>query len=259
MISDVEYRCHGAGSYAVFSRLATLGWQRRQSAPPIQRVGLCGALWPFVVLHQRRTRPTILGQHFERADQAMAKTMYKSTETPAFEVERSDGPIQIRRYGPRIVAEVSVEGSRSAAIGVGFQILAGFIFGGNQSKAKVAMTSPVAQRPQTIAMTSPVAQRESDGAWVVQFTMPSDQTLETLPRPNDARIRLVAVPGIRQVAVQFSGLAGTEALARNEAILRDWAKANNVTLQGGPICQFYDAPFTLPWNRRNEIAFDIAP
>ncbi|MEQ1708454.1 MAG: heme-binding protein [Terricaulis sp.] len=42
-------------------------------------------------------------------------------------------------------------------------------------------------------MTAPVTQSGRDGAWVVRFVMPSAYTLETLPLPNDARVRLVPV------------------------------------------------------------------
>ena len=77
-------------------------------------------------------------------------------------------------------------------------MLAGYIFGGNTGHAKVAMTSPVAQMPtEKIAMTSPVTQSAVDGAWVVQFTMPSEYTLDSLPKPKDLNIRFVAQPAER--------------------------------------------------------------
>lgn len=184
------------------------------------------------------------------------KMMYKSTETPSYQVEKTMGAAEIRLYAPRIVAEVTVQGSRSGAINQGFGMLAGYIFGGNTGHAKVAMTSPVAQMPsEKIAMTSPVTQSAVDGAWVVQFTMPSEYTLDSLPKPKDLNIRFVAQPAERQLILQFSGLAGTEVLAQKEADLRAIATAQGLELAAGPMYYFYDAPFTLPWNRRNEVAF----
>jgi hypothetical protein len=190
------------------------------------------------------------------AQDPMPKMMYKSTETPAYRVEKTVGDGEIRLYAPRIVAEVTVKGSRSGAINDGFRVLAGYIFGGNIGSAKVAMTSPVTQMPaEKIAMTSPVAQSAVDGAWVVQFTMPSEYKMDTLPKPKDANIRFVPQPMDRQLVLQFSGLAGTEVLAQKETELRAIAAANGLELGAGPMYNFYDAPFTLPWNRRNEVAF----
>ena len=190
------------------------------------------------------------------AQETMSKMMYKSTETPAYRVEKSLGDAEIRLYAPRIVAEVIVTGSRSGAINNGFRVLAGYIFGGNTGQAKVAMTSPVTQMPaEKIAMTSPVTQTAVDGAWVVQFTMPSEYTLDSLPKPKDSNIRFVPQPADRQLVLQFSGLAGTAVLAQKDVDLRAIATANGLELATGPMYYFYDAPFTLPWNRRNEVAF----
>ena len=193
--------------------------------------------------------------------------MYKSTETPAYTVERSDGMVEIRRDSPRIIAEVTVTGSRTAAINTGFRLLAGFSFGNTTAKAKVAMTAPVAQSAtEQIAMTSPVSQTGDVNGWTVPFTMPAADTLATLPAPTDSRIKIAELPGDRQVALRFSGMAGAEVLAEKEAELRAWARAEGQTLGAalgaalgaGPHCYFYDAPFTLPWNRRNEVAFSLA-
>jgi hypothetical protein len=186
------------------------------------------------------------------------KMMYKSTETPAYRVEKTLDAGEIRLYAPRILAEVTVTGSRSAAINNGFRVLAGYIFGGNTGRAKVEMTSPVTQMPaEKIAMTSPVTQSGADGAWLVQFTMPSEYTMDSLPKPKDSTIRFVAQPADRQLVLQFSGLAGSEVLAQKEADLRAIAAANGLELGAGPMYYFYDAPFTLPWNRRNEVAFHL--
>jgi hypothetical protein len=193
-----------------------------------------------------------------KAENPMPKMMYKSTETPAYTVQSTADGIELRRYDPRITADVTVTGSRLLAINTGFRILAGYIFGGNQTRAKVAMTSPVSQAPsEKIAMTSPVTQSGEDGTWVVQFTMPSGYTLDSLPVADDARIRFVTQPAQRQIVAQFSGLATAAALEKAEAQLRRAATAQNLTLAAGPFFYFYDSPMTMPWNRRNEVAFVI--
>lgn len=184
--------------------------------------------------------------------------MYKGNETPAYTVEQTDGTVEIRRYAPHVAAEVTVAGSRDAAIGAGFRLLAGYIFGGNQTRTKVAMTTPVTQAAsEKIAMTSPVTQSGSDQGWTVQFMMPAAYTLETLPRPDDARIRLVTTPARRMAVLTFPGIATTASLQARAETLRSWAAAKGLSVAGAPQFMFYDSPFTLPWNRRNEVAFDL--
>ena len=184
---------------------------------------------------------------------AMADT-YGKYETPPYVVEARIGEVELRSYQPHILAVVTVRGDRSRALGRGFQVLANYIFGGNSSAAQVAMTSPVAQSEQ-ISMTAPVAQSGSDGQWQVTFMMPSDYTMDTLPRPQNPAVQLVEVTGDRQAVLTFSGRATTTALERNEATLRNLLAERGVPFQEPARYYFYDDPMTLPWQRRNEVAF----
>ncbi|WP_431297852.1 SOUL family heme-binding protein [Tabrizicola sp. BL-A-41-H6] len=184
--------------------------------------------------------------------------MYNGNETPDYTVESTEGAVEIRSYPPHIAAEVTVSGSRDAAINAGFRVLAGYIFGGNEAKAKVAMTTPVIQAPsEKIAMTTPVTQVESDQGWTVQFMMPSEYTLDTLPKPKDSRIRFITTDPVRMAVLRFSGIPTTAALAKRTEELRAWAAAKGLTLSGAPQFMFYDPPFRMPWNRRNEVAFTL--
>lgn len=190
------------------------------------------------------------------ADRSAMADTYKSNETPKYTVERSDGAIELRAYAPRLMAEVSVAGSQSQAINAGFRVLAGYIFGANEGGAKVAMTTPVTQVPgDTLAMTTPVTQLARDGNWLVQFMMPQEFTLATLPKARDPNIRFLTLPANRQIVLRFSGMAGTRLLDSKEGELRSWARGQALSVAAGPFYYFYDAPWTLPWNRRNEVAF----
>jgi hypothetical protein len=178
--------------------------------------------------------------------QGMAEGMErKGYELPPYRVEVSDGPREIRAYAPRIVAEVTVRGARREAINAGFRALAGYIFGGNESGQKIAMTVPVDQADR------------GEGLWTVHFTMPSAYTLATLPRPDDSRVSLRELPAGRMVVEVFSGLPGDADMAARAAALADWAQSKGLTVTGGPVYSFYDAPWSLPWNRRNEVAFAL--
>ena len=48
-------------------------------------------------------------------------------EQPGYKVKHSEGAVEIRNYGPMIVAEVEVKGERKAAINEGFRLIAAYI------------------------------------------------------------------------------------------------------------------------------------
>ena len=177
---------------------------------------------------------------------AAAGEDYKGNEMPPYRVEVAEGAFEVRSYGAHVVAEVTVDGSREASVGTGFRVLAGYIFGGNAAGAKIAMTVPVAQSAADAA-----------GAWTVRFLMPSANAAAGLPQPTDGRIRFVTMPPERQVALRFSGVRSDKTLAEKALSLKDWAAARGLTVTAGPHYYFYDGPMTLPWNRRNEVAFSI--
>ena len=186
-----------------------------------------------------------------------AGPLMSRVEQPDYRIETSDGSIEVRSYGPMIVAEAVVEGERKAAINEGFRIIAAYIFGANKPNAKIAMTAPVQQQKQTVAMTAPVTQQGTGNAWTVRFIMPVASTMETLPVPNDARVSLKPVPARRFVAIRFSGLATGEAIARRTDELRHYAADHKLATTGEPLLAFYNPPWTLPFFRRNEVMLEL--
>ena len=186
----------------------------------------------------------ILALGVAMAGDAGAETTHKGYEMPPYTVDWQDGTREIRSYGPHLLAEVKVGGSRSGAIQKGFRVLAGYIFGGNATGEKIAMTVPVAQTPE-------------GETWVVSFMMPLRYTTDTLPAPRSDAIRFVQAGASRQLVERFSGIPGTEDMADRAEALAAWAKAQGYEVIAGPHYYFYDAPMTLPWKRRNEVAFTI--
>lgn len=180
-------------------------------------------------------------------------------EHARYSVISSAGQIEIREYAPQIVAETTVAGERDEAIGEGFRRLAGYIFGGNAPRQKIAMTAPVVQAPkgEKIAMTAPVDQARVTDGWRVTFTMPAEYTMATLPQPDNDAVRLTQLPARRMAAIRFSGVATESGLAENERKLLDFASVQGLTPKGPPHYAFYDPPWTLPWNRRNEVMVEI--
>jgi hypothetical protein len=180
-----------------------------------------------------------------------------ATETPKYEVlKRYDG-FEVRRYAAYVVAETEVDASRGEAGNFAFSRLANYIFGGNTASTKIAMTAPVTQS-QRIAMTTPVTQQAtSRSTWVVQFSMPSSFTLDTLPAPKDARVTLRTVPERVVAVVRYSGTWSDANYQEHlDALKVGLTKAGLVSL-GAPVWARYDPPYTPWFLRTNEIHLEL--
>jgi hypothetical protein len=174
------------------------------------------------------------------------------TEEPHHLSTPLTGRVELRRYGPRIAAETTVDADEERARNIGFRRLAGYIFGANHRNESIAMTAPVTQG-DSIAMTAPVAQSRS----TIRFYMPSKWTMDTLPAPDDDRVRLVKVPGETVAVLRFSGDRSPRAVASHTTQLLEALRANDIKVTGEPQAWFYDPPWTLPFRRRNEIAVGV--
>lgn len=191
------------------------------------------------------------------------------TEEPAHTVlgtlQRDDTTVEIRRYDERIAAETTVRADDESARNIGFRRLANYIFGGNSGDTEIDMTAPVTQRSgQQIAMTAPVAQQASgaapdaSGQSTIRFFMPARWTLDTLPRPNDDRVRLVSVPAETVAVLRFSGDRSPAEVQRRMQRLQQIVADSPYRPAGDPVAWFYDPPFTLPFRRRNEVVLPVS-
>ena len=184
----------------------------------------------------------------------------RSEEQPKYEVLKAQDNKEIRRYSPYIVAKTKVKGSFESSQNEAFRILAGYIFGGNQSKQKIAMTAPVTQTQagEKISMTAPVTQTKQGDEWVMTFSMPSRYTMEQLPKPNDPRVEFEEVPSRVVAALKFTGFWSEEKNKAKESELKDWVdQQGGYTRLGEPRFAGYDPPWTIPFLRRNEILWDL--
>ncbi len=188
-----------------------------------------------------------------------------AVEEPDYHISLKVGACEIRDYPALVAAEVTVSGAREAAINAGFRLLAGYIFGGNVRKQKIAMTAPVVQVPQSdkmgqkIPMTAPVIQQAVGSDWIVRFIMPKGFTLETLPTPTDPKVHLVTLPATRFAVVRFSGLTGTDDIAKQTQALDAFIEGHHLKVAGAVSLARYDPPWTLWFMRRNELMVPVKP
>jgi hypothetical protein len=182
-----------------------------------------------------------------------------NVEQAKYQIIETHGAIEIRDYAPMLIAGTEVSGDREAAINAGFRTIAEYIFGGNVSAEKVAMTAPVTQQnSEKIAMTAPVTQQEAAGKWQVRFVMPAGYTLDTLPKPNNPNVRIEAIAAKRFAVIRFSGIAGKQNIASHSQELEKFLIDHNIAAIAKPAFAFYNPPWTLPFMRRNEIMLEIA-
>lgn len=182
-------------------------------------------------------------------------------EQPRYRVVAELGPVEVRKYEPRLFAEASVvaeseEAGRSGA----FRILAAYIFGENAEKQEVAMTAPVAveRKPARIEMTAPVeSSRDESGRVVMRFFLPSALELATAPVPTDDRVRLGVAPEETVAVLRFRGRPTANAIEQRTAELLRTLEGSPWATSGQPLSLLYDPPWTLPFLRRNEVAVRV--
>jgi hypothetical protein len=119
------------------------------------------------------------------------------------------------------------------------------------------MTAPVAQTPTKIAMTAPVAQTASAGGYLIQFAMPREWTLETLPEPTDSRVTLRAMPARTIAVIRYSGTWSQRGYAEHLKMLQDALAQSGLTWHGEPMWARYDPPWKPWFLRRNEIWLEL--
>lgn len=183
-------------------------------------------------------------------------------EQPRYEVmDRVVPGVEVRRYGPRLAAETTVEAADAeAGRNAAFRLLAAYIFGENRAKGEIAMTAPVEVRSgsQKVAMTSPVeVASAADGRYTMRFFLPARLTLATAPEPTDPRVRLLEVPEQTLAVLRFSGSRGEERVNEEKRALLAALEHSAWEPTAEPISFFYDPPWTLPFLRRNEVAAPI--
>jgi hypothetical protein len=106
-----------------------------------------------------------------------------------------------------------------------------------------------------VAMTVPVQTTEADGTLQMRFFLPGKYIREDAPRPLDPRIRLVTTSGETIAILRFSG-SGHDFTERQTELI-DRLAGLKWQQSGAPYTLNYDAPFTLPFLRRNEVAVAV--
>tara|TARA_B100001769_G_scaffold275190_1_gene276176 strand:- start:2340 stop:2867 length:528 start_codon:yes stop_codon:yes gene_type:complete len=167
--------------------------------------------------------------------------MASGIEEPEYELLSEYEGFEIRRYSESVQARLLTPSSGWSGNSSGFRRIAGYIFGGNETN-------------QRIAMTAPVQMWDTDSGSMMSFTMPSKYSIKDLPSPIDKGVEIVEVDEYVVAVLLFSGLSRNSKARRLMAKLVTLVQASGLTAEGAPVLAVYDNPgTTLPFMRRNEI------
>ena len=172
---------------------------------------------------------------------AMAET--KSDEQP-YKVVRTGKDFEIRFYPSVSMAMITSSASSYKELaGSGFRTLAEYIFGGNDKKQKIAMTSPVHMDI-------------NDSMSSMSFVMPTLFTKENLPKPKNENVIIKTAPEEYVAANQFGGYASDKDMKLYSDRLEGALKKNAIEYYGNFRFLGYNAPYQL-FGRRNEVIVSV--
>lgn len=167
----------------------------------------------------------------------------RDIEMPKYRVIKKLGEVEIREYPSLILAQTSLKKSDYDEEGSnGFRTVAGYIFGGNQSQQKIAMTAPVIM---TMGDSSSMS-----------FVMPSEYKMQDLPTPSNNQVKLIQENAKILAVIRFGGYSSSEKIQKYADQLYLELKNNKLETRGKLLYMGYNAPWDVT-NRRNEVAIEL--
>jgi len=190
----------------------------------------------------QRTLPQVLLFTF-----LLLKSIYAmAIEEPHYSVVGTHDGVEYRQYDAYMVAATLIAGEkdRDAAASQGFRRLFKYISGDNAPNKSISMTAPVQQTP-------------SAEGWKVGFIVPAEFSQDTVPAPGSPDVAIEAVPAKLMAVIRYSGRWTDKNLQQHADELRQKLVTAGITMQGEVVSAAYNAPFTPPFMRRNEVMVTV--
>jgi hypothetical protein len=167
----------------------------------------------------------------------------KLTEQHNYKVIKKFDKFEIRKYDAALFSSVKLhkKGYKESS-SEGFRILAGYIFGDNDAKEKIAMTSPVVM--------------ELGDSSKMMFMVPKNYNLKNLPNPNNSKIVFEKEEVKIIAAIRFDGWADDEKIEKYKTILSNELVKEKLNFINKFSFLGYNPPYEV-MNRRNEVVVEL--
>lgn len=175
--------------------------------------------------------------------QSFAIRSVSSVEKHKYNILKKYDDFEIRQYESALFSSVILPASTyEETSNRGFRVLAGYIFGGNETGEKIAMTSPVSM--------------EIGDSTKMSFMVPSDYSETDLPKPNNGTIFFEKKEGSTMAAIRFGGWADDKTIEEFKLKLANLLMKEGLEHNGKFIYLGYNPPYVVI-GRRNEIVVEI--
>jgi hypothetical protein len=165
-------------------------------------------------------------------------------ETQVYKVVQTEPNFEIRFYPAVTMATITSSAKSYKELGnSGFRKLAGYIFGGNEAKRKISMTTPVHMDI-------------NDTASSMSFVMPLEFNKDNLPKPNDSNVEIKTTTDEYVAVITFGGFASDEKIKRYRDKLETELRRNSISYYGSFRFLGYNPPYQL-FRRKNEIIVNV--
>jgi hypothetical protein len=175
--------------------------------------------------------------------QIYAMKSQSSIENYPYRIVKSFSKFEIRNYEATLFTSVKLTANNyKEASGKGFSILAGYIFGGNETNEKIAMTSPVSM--------------SLEDTMTMMFMVPKKFRKEDLPKPNQSNIEFREEPSKTMAAITFGGWANSNNIEVYKNKLKTALEEEGIPYSNKFYFFGYNPPFEI-LNRRNEVLVEL--
>lgn len=179
--------------------------------------------------------------------------------TPDYKVLGQFEGYEIRQYPTLIIAETKMtsetasasgatEVESASAMGQSFNNLAGYLFGKNESKTAMKMTTPVILS-------------KGEPEETMSFIIGEYDSVEAVPKTLDDTVKLREQAGQVLAVSEFTGFVTQGEAKRQRKKLMDTLARDNIALgpdgESSYKCMIYNGPSTLPNLRRNEMMVEV--
>lgn len=164
-------------------------------------------------------------------------------ETPDYKVIKTIGEVEIRKYPKMVVAQTQLQDTiMDKSMNSGFRTIAGYIFGGNDSNQKIAMTAPVVVKMGDTA--------------TMYFVMPKQYKKDELPKPVSGRVKILEEGEKTLAVITYGGFSSAEKVEVHRQKLVNLLSQQQIKTVGPYMYMGYNAPWDVI-KRRNEVAVEV--